>query len=831
MNRTILFSILFLIGTTGAFAQNLLKGKVIDATTGKGLEGATISLRELVTTSDKNGSFTIDCNGTPTMVITYVGYQTKKQAIKNCTDEITVSLEAQNKSLEEIEISTTSNQNKLLLYQPVSITKLTPLELKRSTGLFLSDAINGNVPGVQMQSRGVSSGQQFNIRGYGNGVRGTNGLNSNFDGQGYKVYLNGIPITDAEGITTMDDIDFGSIGNIEITKGPTGTLYGLAIAGAVNLKTIKPDAVKTSIGQDILLGSYGLQRTTTHFAMSGEKSSILVNYGHQKTNGYTIHNASHKDFVNFVGDFQPNAMQTVNTYFGYSNSYDERNGEDSVAQYEIGDYTGNLDYIKRDAHSAVYTVRAGVSHAYSFNKNIANTTTVFGTAFNSNASSAGGWTDKATTNFGLRSTLDIKINLKNNFTLSGITGVEIQHQNATTIGYDMIDPLGSTHVWKIGDPYFIIGSANANTINGIRSDIYSTTNTSNLFTEWTLVLKNDLSITAGVGISNIKIGLNDRFYTPAIPNKVRQFDTSYNGLVSPHLALNKVFSKHISGYVSFSSGYKTPVSSYFFIPAVGTSSPTTTFNGSVNSSLKPELGNQIEIGTKGNFLKNKLTYQLAFFDAVFSNKMTVVAVPNPANTVTLYTYVANGGKQDNKGFEASVRYKVFESSKGFIQSITPSANMTYSNFKYKDFKLQTKGKSKVTPTLDSAYTTDYSDFAVAGVPKIVGNLGLDVMTNLGLYFNFTYFYKDAMPLTSNGLVNIGGVSVPYQTSSYSLLNAKIGYQNSISKHFDIDAYFGINNIANTKYPLMVFSNQIPDAYLTGPNKALSYGGVNLKYNF
>ena len=70
------------------------------------------------------------------------------------------------------------------------------------------------------------------------------GINSNFDGRGVKVYLNGIPITDAEGITVLDDIDFGSIGNVEITKGPSGTLYGLAIAGVVNMQTIRPERTR-----------------------------------------------------------------------------------------------------------------------------------------------------------------------------------------------------------------------------------------------------------------------------------------------------------------------------------------------------------------------------------------------------------------------------------------------------------------------------------------------------------------------------------------------------------------------------------------------------------
>jgi iron complex outermembrane receptor protein len=88
-----------------------------------------------------------------------------------------------------------------------------------------------------------------------------------------------------------------------------------------------------------------------------------------------------------------------------------------------------------------------------------------------------------------------------------------------------------------------------------------------------------------------------------------------------------------------------------------------------------------------------------------------------------------------------------------------------------------------------------------------------------------------MTLTSNGIVKIGGIDVPYHAKSYTLLNTKIGYQKNISTHFDIDTYFGINNIASTKHPLMVFSNQIPDGYLAGPVKALYYGGVNLKYNF
>jgi len=318
--------------------------------------------------------------------------------------------------LENVEISATSNINKALLYQPAAITKLSPLELKRGTGLFLDDAIQTNVPGVTMNRRSVSGGQQFNIRGYGNGSRGTRGVTSNFDGQGYKVYVNGIPLTDAEGISTFDDLDYSSIGNVEVTKGPAGTLYGLAISGAINLSTIKPEKGKTSIGQEVMIGNYGLQRFTTQFEMDNERSSIVLNYGHQKSDGFSIHNKSKKDFVNFSGNLRPSEKQSINTYVGYSNSYDERLGELTTTQWDNDDYSGNPEYIKRNAHSNVITIRAGVGHTYDISKSFSNTTTVFGTGFTSNASSAGGWTDKNTINYGLRSVFNTKISMNNEAT-------------------------------------------------------------------------------------------------------------------------------------------------------------------------------------------------------------------------------------------------------------------------------------------------------------------------------------------------------------------------------------------------------------------------------
>ena len=800
---TIIIAALLL--TVQGIAQTKVSGKVLDAITQKPLTLATVSSGSQKTTTNNEGEFTIA--GTNKIIVSFVGYETFTKIIGSTASPLTIYLTPLALTLAQVEVTNTSNPNKSVLYQPGSISKIGSTEIKRNTGLFMDDAIQTNITGVSMARRSVGGGQQLNIRGYGNGTRGSRGVSSNFDGQGYKVYLNGIPLTDAEGITTMDDIDFGTIANVEITKGPAGTLYGLAIAGAVNLTTEKAEKGKTSIAQQILTGNYGLRRFTTTLKTGSEKSSLLINYGNQKTDGYTIHNASRKDFVNVVADLQPNAKNNFSVYAGYSNSYDERSGELTIAQWDANDYSGNPDYIKRDGHSNVVSFKTGVSYVYNHSQNVSITSAVYGIGFNSNASSAGGWTDKNTINYGVRTSINTKIPISNDITIGGVTGIETQQQVGQVVGYSMKQsPFDAATTWVYGvNPYWVINTATSN--------VYATSTNSHLFTEWTLSLPKDFSIVAGLGISKMHINLNDRFNT-ALTTRPASFDTAYKSMVSQHVAVNKVINKHISVYASFSTGYKAPTSSYFYVTTPAVTTPATPATGSLNHVLSPEKGNQFELGTKGQLFNNKLTYEVAYFSTVFSKKMTAISVVSPASpSTTLYTYVVNGGEQIHKGIEAMLKYTLYESNTGFFSSVRPFANLTYSNFTYGDnFKIQ---KSVVL-------TEDYSNKMVAGVPKYVLNFGFDVLTQSGLYANMTYNYRDKTPITSLN---------DFYATSYNLLNGKLGYQGLLSKKISFDAYVGATNITAVKYPMMIFANQLPDTYTAAPTKEVVFGGVNLKYNF
>ncbi len=782
-------SLIGLFITASIFGQDQLNGKIYDAANNTPLSGAKIEVNGTEKTStDANGNFSIPCVTNQNISVSFIGYETYTTKVKNCSETLNISMRTSVSALDEVQLSGTLDNNKKVLDKPVSVIKLEEKELNRGTGLYLDDAINANVPGVTMNRRAVSSGQQFNIRGYGNGV-GFRGANNNFDGQGYKVYYNNIPITDAEGITLLDDIDFGSIGSVDVIKGPAGSVYGFAIAGVVNLTTMRPEKGETSLTQKFLGGSYGLARFTTQLGIGMDKTSIMLNYGHQISDGYLDHNASNKDFLNAILDFRPSERQTISTYFGFSNSYDERGGELTIGQYDTLDYSGNQRYIKNNAHSEVVSFRAGLSHKYDFNHWLSNTTTVFGSGLNTNSSSAGGWTDKDPINYGTRMTFDFNFELGEGFGLSGIAGLEFQEQRAQNISYSMVENPNDP------DGYNIIG--------GVRSNQYSKSKSKLLFTEWILKMPYDLSFTAGVGKSSLNLDLEDRQYDPTT-NKQRIFSANYEDLFSPHFALNKIFNDNISVYASFSNGYKAPVTGNIIISATG----------QLNTGLVPEEGNQFEIGSKGNVINNRLHYEVALFQAKFKNKFTSIAVPAPDNT-TAYSYITNGGSLDNKGVEALVKFTAYEAATGFFSNVSPYMNVAYSDFTYDDYGYESVNRD------GEIVTADYSGNDVAGVAPWVVNAGIDFLTHVGLYGNVSYQYRDPVPFTSDG-ENVA--------DSYNLLNAKLGYKIGFGA-FNVDLYAGADNLMGVQYYNMLFINQLDDAYIPAPLDTVFYGGVNLKYNF
>jgi iron complex outermembrane receptor protein len=375
--------------------------------------------------------------------------------------------------------------------------------------------------------------------------------------------------------------------------------------------------------------------------------------------------------------------------------------------------------------------------------------------------------------------------------------------NGSSIGYAM--DVDSTN---LDSPYKIPTT--------IRSNQLLSNLTYSYFTQWSLSLPKGFSINAGIGISNQSLELTNKFWgvTNNHPgNKVPKIQANdYNFLPSPSFSIHKIFGKVASIYASYAMGYKAPVTSNLLITATN----------KINTGLKPERGQQIEIGTKGNFLENKLYYSVALFYAQFTNKFATVvdSVLNSDGKYGKYIYPVNAGTTNNLGVECEISYKIIDSPTKFVKLLRPFANITYSFYRYGDYEFQSIKTDSLGVHL---VINNYKGIQVAGVSPLVFNIGIDFDTKIGLYANINYGYRTAMNMTTDG-------DSENKAHPFGLLNMKIGYLKRF-KGFEMNLFAGANNMTGTQYYMMAMIDHMPEPYIPGPYKINFYGGVGLKYYF
>ena len=79
------------MGILSAHAQTILKGRVLDANTNTPLAGASILFAgKGGTITDKDGMFSIVCGKTTKITVSFIGYLSHEQFIKNCNDELKI---------------------------------------------------------------------------------------------------------------------------------------------------------------------------------------------------------------------------------------------------------------------------------------------------------------------------------------------------------------------------------------------------------------------------------------------------------------------------------------------------------------------------------------------------------------------------------------------------------------------------------------------------------------------------------------------------------------------------------------------------------------------
>lgn len=234
-----LFTALFLVG---AFLVSLLvsaqnapvinatvSGNIIDARTSKPLIGATVSIKGTTngSSTDANGQFTlITGQKLPfAVIVSYVGYQTKEVIIGE--NNVEISIEEGASQLSDVTITSRRRQESAQdVPIPISVVRGALVE---DAGAFNVNRLKELVPSVQLYASNPRN-TTLNIRGLGS----TFGLTNDGIDPGVGFYVDGVYFA-RPAVTALDFVD---IDQIEVLRGPQGTLFGKnTTAGAFNITT------------------------------------------------------------------------------------------------------------------------------------------------------------------------------------------------------------------------------------------------------------------------------------------------------------------------------------------------------------------------------------------------------------------------------------------------------------------------------------------------------------------------------------------------------------------------------------------------------------------
>jgi len=257
-----------LLFSLGAFAQDVVSGKVTDAGDGSGLPGVSIAVKGTSkgTQSDATGAYKISAAKGSTLVFTFVGY-VKKEVTVGSSSTINVSLSADNTALEEVVVVGYGTVKKKDLTG--AVTTIGTKDFQKGIVTSPEQLLQGRVAGVQITQSSGEPGGGINVR-----IRGTSSV---YGGNQPLFVVDGVPLS---GDNTAGGVSGTSLGS-QPPKNPLNFLNPNDIASVDILKDASATAIYGSRGANgvvIITTKKGTGKGTLNYESSFGVSSITKKY-------------------------------------------------------------------------------------------------------------------------------------------------------------------------------------------------------------------------------------------------------------------------------------------------------------------------------------------------------------------------------------------------------------------------------------------------------------------------------------------------------------------------------------------------------------------------
>ena len=484
---------------------------------------------------------------------------------------------------------------------------------------FSPSAVFNSVAGVRLEERSPGS--------YRIAIRGSS-IRSPFGVRNVKLYWNGIPFSDANGISYFNLLDMQSMGSIEILRGPAASIYGSGYGGVVNLKAINAEPGK-NLQYGLHTGSFGTAQTALTYTTADGKSNTAISYNGIRADGYRDHTNLNRQLFNLKQEFFTAKHQvSVFGLFAYLNyqtpgglTLDQKTKNPSAARPGIADQKAGIIQA-----TGLY----GVSDVFEITQNWALETAVFVSRTELKNPFITNYERRIETSLGLRSSLNWSF--KN---LKVWLGAESQQ---TSSEFNVFTNAS-------GKPTI------ARYVDNVKS------NNRFGFTQIKWELPFDFSLEGGLSLNEQKYNILRKSFLASVKpysflNKPAMPNTS-------RLSVSKLIANKVHIYARVSSGLSAPIASEIV---------STLQNAPQTGTLAAEKAISKEIGLKYYTKNSKL--EIITFSQTIKNGLRRNLTPTETE------YFTNVGLINQKGIEISHSQK-------FTLGITHhnlSTNATFYNF-------------------------------------------------------------------------------------------------------------------------------------------------------
>lgn len=735
--KNIALALIMLLNIAISYSQTTLKGKIIDKN-GAGIENVDILILETTkgAFTNKQGEYKIT-NLVPKtyfIQVSYIGYatQTKSITLKEGDNQLDVTLVEVDNQLEEIVVSGASQRLEKIQKTPISVSAINTKEINS----------------LQVNNINELSNIAPNFATYDDGATGAytmfsaRGITSIDNNPVIGFYIDDIPYFDAISFPlSLQDID-----QIEVLRGPQGTLYGRnSLAGVIRITSKKP---VNDVAGYLTLGAGNLKSKELNFVFNAplvdDKLFFRANVQVNDRDGYSDNNFLNKKIQN---------RKTVNSNIQLKYVASDKLSFDAlynVSRREADAYAFTVfypgampnDYLKNpyqfnfdtDVYRIAITQNAALKAKMHFNNFDVSSVTTY----------------QKTTQEGLDDYDYTPAEIQYGFTENDIANFTQEFKLTSTTDSDLKWNLGAL-LYKIDNIEkrdLRNGKDDPRGQNQILSDNDRVQKGLAIYGQVTYNLTEKLAATGGLryDYEETKLDGENKMAATGFTPDIINLKTDFNSITSK-VALSYQANENSMVFANFAQGYRP---------------------GGINPSVRdPKLAVfdqettlNFELGTKNNFFNNRLKLNLTAFFVTYKDQQIYTLVD-----LTNFAFgIDNIGESQNYGVE-------LESKVAVTKGLTFGLNIGYLKSEIKKYD-----EVIIDPTTFAVSTVSRKGNALLFTPEFNGSANLQWVQPVSEKLNFeaTVDYR----YQSDVFIDLAN---EVELDPYGILNGRVGIT---SKRFD-----------------------------------------------